>query len=509
MKKNIYISIAAALMLTACDLDKYPYSEVASDEYVRDDATLNTLLMGCYNGLHDVMYYEWAMTELRSDNARMHQNNSTSSQAKLTEQLDQSVINSEHAWVSDYWNASYSVIDRCNNVLQRLDNAESEESRMKYQGEALFLRSLQYFNLVRLWGPVFLVNERMSSDEARYLQRSDVDSVYSRIETDLNLIIDGEMLPLIQEDSELGRADLTAAKALLAKVYATHYEVGDAQYTEAVNLCKEVLLSPRVGNPTSGAVMVPYADVFSTMNEMNSEIIFAVRYLGGNVGLGSPFGNLFAPVNNGANVIVGSSNNYNCPSDDILASYNSNGDNDVRRDVNIAQSYYNATTGQTVTNNARHVRKYLNIDQASNPVSTQYDGDADWPVIRVADIALLCAELMNELSGPSAETFTYLNMVRERAGLSPYTESDLPSRFEFRNAVRDERRLELAFENQRWFDLLRWGNALETVNNYLATETFYTNYAYTVNPIAEWQLYLPIPIDVININPNAAQNYGY
>ena len=511
MKKSLLYTVLPGLLLTfsACDLDKYPFSEVTSEEYVKDDATLNTLVVGCYNGLHDVMYYEWAVTELRSDNSRMHLNNSTSSQAKLVEQLDQGVINAEHAWVSDYWNACYRVIDRCNSVLQHLDKAESVETHNLYRGEALFLRSLEYFNLVRLWGPVFLVTERMSSDEARYLQRSDVDEVYSQIESDLNEIISGNLLPNRQTDANLGRADMVATKALLAKVYATHYSVGDGQFNQAIDLCRQVLQSENVGNPVSGSMMVPYADVFSTHNEMNREIIFAVRYISGNVGLGSPFGNLFAPTNNGANVILGTCSNYNCPSDNILAAYDLNGGADVRRNFNIAESYSNATTGETVTRNARHVKKYLNIDQATNPITTQYDGDADWPIIRVADIALLYAELQNELSGPTSDAMTYLNMVRERAGLPAYTAAEVGSRYDFRNAVRNERRLELAFENQHWFDLLRWGVATETVNKYLSSEAFYSAYTYNVNPISDWQVMLPVPIDVININPNAAQNVGY
>lgn len=511
MKKiKLYMTgVAALLLATSCNLDKFPYSEVAAEDYVKDDATLNTLVLGAYNGLHNVMYYEWAVTELRSDNTRMHLNNSTSSQSKLVEQLDQGVINSEHAWVSDYWNSSYGVVARCNNVLQYLDKAESEETRNMYEGEALFLRSLQYFNLVRLWGPVFKVTEKISSDEARYLQRSDEDEIYALLEGDLEAVISKNLLPSRHSDANLGRADLVAAKALLAKVYATHYSVGDEKYRKAIELCREVLQSENVGNPSSGATMVAYKDIFSTNNEMNREIIFAVRYIGGNVGLGSPFGNLFAPTNNGANVILGTCNNYNFPSDNIVAAYELGDGADLRRDVNIADGYFNANTGEMVTRNARHIRKYFNIDQATNPITTQYDGDADWPVIRVGDIALLLSELVNETSGPNAEAFSYLNMIRERAGLQPYSAAELSSRYDFREAVRNERRLELAFENQRWFDLLRWGIARETVNNYIKGEAFYSAYSYTVNPISDWQVMLPIPIDVININPNAAQNIGY
>ena len=169
--------------------------------------------------------------------------------------------------------------------------------------------------------------------------------------------------------------------------------------------------------------------------------------------------------------------------------------------MNIAQRYYNATTDTWVE--ATYCKKY------TNPVTTQFDGESDWPVIRVGDIALLYAELLNELNGPSSEALIYLNMIRERAGINPYTLADLSNKYDFREAVRKERRMELAFENQRWFDLLRWGNATTTINNYLASEAFYSAYTYTVNPIADWQVFLPIPISVLNINPDVAQNVGY
>jgi hypothetical protein len=507
MKKNriIYAAIlASAVALSSCDLDKYPYSEVAADEFVTDDASLNSLVVGCYNGLHDVMYYEWALTELRSDNSRMYANGSTSSSSKLVEQLDQNVINSEHDWVSKYWNGAYAVIARCNNVLQYSSVASTDELRKQYEGEAMFLRSLEYFNLVRLYGPVFIVTSKTASDVARDMQRSTVDEVYAQIEGDLEQIVTEEMLPERQSDSSLGRADLIAAKALLAKVYATHYSVGDAQYVRGAQLCKEVLESGNVGNPTSGSALVPYADIFSTLNEMNREIIFAVRYQSGNVGLGSPFGNLFAPLNNGANVIMGTCSNFNMPSDNLFDAYE---EGDLRRDVNISQGYTNETTGAWVS--TRYCPKYLNKDQASNPITAQYDGDADWIVLRVGDIALLYAEMTNELYGPTAEACQYLNMIRERAGLADYTAAEIGSRYDFRQAVRNERRLELALENQRWFDLLRWDNAVETVNAYLKSEAFYSAYSYSVNDIAQWQTLLPIPVDVLNINPDVAQNYGY
>lgn len=495
-----FAAMIMSLFLTACSLDQTPYSEVTNEDFVKDAPSMNTLLMGCYNGLHNVMEYEWAVTELRSDNARMYGNNSTSNTTKLVEQLDQSTIGAEHDWVTSYWNGCYATIARVNNVLAHLDVVGDETLRNQYEGEALFLRSLEYFNLVRLWGPVFIVTSKTPSDVARNMQRSTVEEVYALIEGDLEKVVYEGLLPESFDGTNLGRADLTAAKALLAKVYATHYKLGDNEYAEAATLCRDVLQSSRVGNPRSGDDLVPFADIFDIDKEMNNEIIFAVRYLSGNVGLGSPFGNMFAPINNGANVIIGTSNNYNTPSDNIITTYINEGDN-TRFDVNIAQRYYNATTDTWVE--ATYCKKY------TNPVTTQFDGESDWPVIRVGDIALLYAELLNELNGPSSEALIYLNMIRERAGINPYTLADLSNKYDFREAVRKERRMELAFENQRWFDLLRWGNATTTINNYLASEAFYSAYTYTVNPIADWQVFLPIPISVLNINPDVAQNVGY
>lgn len=501
MKKTIYIMFAVLSMVVfSCDLDKYPYSEVAADEYVKDDASVNTLIVGCYNGLQNVMYYEWAMTELRSDNARMYGTGSTSNTTKLVEQLDQSTIGAEHEWVSDYWNSAYALIARCNNVLSYIDVVKDEEVKNQYEGEALFLRSLEYFNLVRLWGPVFIVTEKISSGVARNMQRSKVEDVYTLIESDLENIVDNSLLPEQYDEEDLGRATLNAAKSLLAKVYATHYKVGDDKYTAALTLCKSVLESSSVGNPQSGSDLESYANIFDTSNEMNKEIIFAVRYLSGNVGLGSPFGNMFAPINNGANVIIGTCNNFNTPSDNLINAYITEGD-ETRMNVNIAQQYYNSTNGKWV--DATYCCKY------TRPVTTQFDGESDWPVLRVGDIALLYAELSNEINGPSETALNYLNMIRERAGISTYSLSDVNNKYDFREAVRKERRLELAFENQRWFDLLRWGIAKETVNNFLNSESFYSGYSYTVNPIDEWQTMLPIPVSVLNINPDVAQNTGY
>ena len=496
---SIYLLLALATFVTGCNMDQYPHSEIAAEDYVKDAAAVNTLVIGAYNGLHGVLYHEWSLTELRSDNARMRVSGSSAQDTKLIEQLDQGTIGTAHEWVGQYWDNCYSTINRANMVLGNLDVVSDDTERAQYEAEALFIRSMLYFNMVRLYGPVFLVTKQTGADEARHMQRTPVEDVYAQIEADMERIVSEQMLPEQMPASMTGRVTLVAAKALLAKIYMTHYSVGDEKYMAAKSLLQEVLAS--VGDPQSGSDLEPYAKVFATDNEMNKEIIFAVRYLSGNVGLGSPFTTLFGPLNNGNSVVLGSPKHYNFPSDNLLAAYNAN-ETDLRKDVVISEGYTNITTGEW--KNDRYMVKFLDPNMA-----TEWDGENDWPVIRVGDIALLYAEIINETDGPTDEALKYINMIRSRAGVAEYTSAELSSRYQFREAVRAERRLELAFENQRWFDLLRWGVATTTVNEYINSEAFYSEYNYTVNPIADWQTMLPIPLSVININPDVAQNVGY
>ena len=135
MKKINYIGLLLIVMVfSACDLDQYPYSEVAADKYVKDASSVNNLVLGCYNSLHDVMYYEWAMTELRSDNGRMYAAGSSSNTTRLVEQLDQGTIVPENEWVETYWNACYATIARVNNVISYLDVVTDETLRNQYEG---------------------------------------------------------------------------------------------------------------------------------------------------------------------------------------------------------------------------------------------------------------------------------------------------------------------------------------------------------------------------------------
>ena len=137
---------------------------------------------------------------------------------------------------------------------------------------------------------------------------------------------------------------------------------------------------------------------------MNKEIIFAIRYKAGNLGIGSPFGNEFAPANSGTNVINGSGRSYNYPSTSIINAFDAN-PNDKRKDVSLAEKYYNAQSNTWVdddeTTQCRFVKKYL------SPVATVNDGESDWPVIRLADV------LLTALAGADAQMESRRRTVEE------------------------------------------------------------------------------------------------
>ena len=135
MKITKYIlPMLAAALLAGCEMDREVYSEPPVDGYAKDAAGVNSLLMGAYGSMHDVLYYEWAMTELRSDNTRMRINNSNSSESKLIEQLDQNTVLSSHAWIDNYWTASYHAIACANDVLARVGVVDDDTLRARYEG---------------------------------------------------------------------------------------------------------------------------------------------------------------------------------------------------------------------------------------------------------------------------------------------------------------------------------------------------------------------------------------
>lgn len=516
--------IAAFLMvvgLSSCQksIDIEPISNVPVDNYYRNYKEVNNALTGCYNGMQGPLYSEWMFTELRSDNSKQGVPNSTNVANTELNALDMFTLSPFHERVYDYWLATYNNIRSINYVLRSLgvtyENKQivigegtakmTDAEKNKIVGEALFLRAYHNFNLVRLFGGAFLVDKPLTPQEAKLINRSTVQDLYDFIIADLKKA--NETFPNITFASipaaDLGRANIWASKALLAKVYLT------VKQGDALSLLTDIIDHSGYG------LLTAYSDVFSITNEMNKEIIFAVRYKSGGLGIGSPFANLFAPTGSGNAIVNNDGNGFNFPTEEMKTIYKTG---DKRKDVTIAQ----------YTSTKPYVKKFL------SQVALRYDAENDFPVIRFSDVLLMKAEAIG-FDGVNGESVGLINKVRERAGALDYgANTDFGVKFYkypasgtssistpdlFKKALFNERKIELAFENQRYFDILRQPDATQIIKDHFAAE-FATHYSKIIPAVTlvalqanvtQDRLILPIPQKEIDKNDQIKieQNAGY
>ena len=386
--------------------------------------------------------------------------------------------------IANFWKAAYKVINRTNTILGRIDGIEiNTELANRYKLECKFIRALMYFNLVRVYGDVPLVLKEISISESYDILREPKENVYNQIIADLK---EAQDLPVSYSTAEDGRATQGAAKALLANVYMTLHK-----YAEAETILAEIINSGRYSllENTPGSLNIDgYKNVFSPVNHNSKEGIFEIHFLKGGYGEGSNYANNFAPENSGTNVVaVGGTGGNNIPEMDI---YNAYEEGDLRRDFSMSLGYYdNRKNNEWVE--SRYVCKFMDVPYQNNDASNNY------PVIRYADVILMYAEALNQ-NGKTAEACKYLNMTRRRGFGYQTTETspvDLQTtdKAQFALMVEQERRVELAFENHRWFDLIRTGRAVEVMRSK----------GFSLN---ETNLICPIPQKQIDVNPKLTQN---
>lgn len=521
MKRYIIIFLLSVLSLSGCDkfLTSTSYDKREHKNYFRNDEEVNTGVLACYNGIHGPLAYEYYVTEIRSDNSRSYREAPVSDTELELSNLDVFRVETSNSFNNNYWEKTYHNIANCNTVLQFLDNVSDPDKRIQYEGEARFIRAYHYFNLVRLYGPVFKVTERISAEVAKQYERSAVNDIYELVEEDLEFAAGN--LPEGYPEDQIGRVDRWAAKTLLAKVYLTRANAGAEMDREllvkARTLLEEVEKDSRYDLvKDAGTEDCPYANVFSIRNEMNKELLFVSRYLSGGKGLGSPFANYFAPQGSLNVVIYGSGSGLNCPTEDLMETYGLEPED--QRMSFILEKDWSKEDGTKMY--VAWVKKYY------SEVITRYDAENDWPIIRYADVLLMLGEIENELNGPTDKAISYLNSTRSRAGIT--TELRPTNKISYRDAMLNERRLEFAFENQRFFDLQRSGRLTELMKAHFDKETYRNNSngnvtaEYYNNPRAQnvllseadrtlkpYQYLLPIPYNVMISAPNATQNNGY
>lgn len=479
-----YTLCGSVLLATGCSdkfIDLQPISANTSDKFYKTATDFEQAVNASYDALQANGQYNqsfWMLMEVRSDNTDISDLGGGTSEGPQINEFRELTTNS---LIEDAWAGLYNGISRCNAVLDRIDRATFDESLKKqYKGETQFLRALSYFQLVRLFGKVPVVTTEQTPAQAMENKRNEVEEVYALIISDLQAA--AANLPASHTNRNIGRATSGSANGVLGKVYLTR-----KQYADAGNALAKVLNQYQ---------LVPdYASLFDPNNGINPEVIFTVRYKKAQNPIeGSGFVNRFLPRTFYYNGTPLSGSGDNRPTASIQKAYEPN---DKRLLASMDTVYLsNATTLQK----GRYIKKYLDIPAVPN------DAGNSFPVLRYADALLMYAEVLNEQGYVAdGDAFTYLNQVRQRAGLPMLTAIQLPNQEAFRAAIFQERRVELAFENQRWFDLIRYEKGLQIINEHLKAENI-------SKVVTADNLLYPVPqreIEVYNDPTKFAQNKGY
>ncbi len=492
MKKYISICVFAGLVLLGgCKksfLDKAPLDTVNTANFYKTAEDAVNAVNAAYQPLQRPKLYNlrvWA-TDIMAGNSVVGAGGGTDG----IETQDQAnfVTSTDNAGVLDLYRGPAPGILQCNIVLQKVPDINMDaQLKNRVLGEAKFLRALYYFTLVRLFGDIPLITKPQVVGDDLKLKRSSKAEVYNLIVQDLTEAI-GLLPPGSSYSStDLGRASKGAATGLLAKVYLTLNE-----YQKTIDLCKQVTALGYDLNAN-------YGDNFSATKKNTIESLFEVQYSGAvTYGFFDDFNqaswvSTFTGPRN-ADFVAGSYG-WDQPTQEFVNAYESG---DKRKDLTVLYQGGPAFDGKSYSSSysttGYNLRKFL----VSKSISPDYNtSPADFPVLRYADVLLMQAEALNELNQTAAAE-PFLNRVRNRAGLGNIT-SGL-SVDGFRNAVLHERRMELAFEGQRWFDLIRVNNGKYGLD--------FLHSIGKVNASTKHLLY-PIPQSEIDANPNLTQNPGY
>lgn len=511
MKMKIIIATSFVLFFASCSksfIELSPEDQQSSATFYQTETQFQQALTAAYAPLRDLLNNDFYTAEMRSDNThyqfyRVNRGTAYVYKENIPDFMDDAV----NTYTNNVYFQPYKGISRANIIIQRIENADiTQDSKADIVGQAKFLRAFFYFKLVRYFGAVPLYLTEVTNADQAFVARSSVDSVYNQIIADAQDAISLLKAPTAFPQS--GKATKGAATMLLADVYMARHK-----YPEAETLLKTL--------PAMGYELLPdYASVFSTSNKNSKESIFEVQYMQGlQAGQQSNFIYQFLPRTINTTLITGVATNnrttggYNTPTQDLIDAYEPN---DKRKDASIAvaEGTYNASDEFTISANKSiigyvpaagkigvpYIKKYLHPH--TNPNNT----DDNWPIYRYADALLLLAEAENE-QGKTGEALANLNVVRQRAGLDPSTENN---QVLLRDAIAHERRVELAFENHRWHDLVRTGKAIEVMNAFGVKQKQLYDYLLPGSyNVTENRLIYPIPESEIGLNPALTQNPGY
>ena len=403
--------------------------------------------------------------------------------------LDKFTYDASNSIINDLWVGYYDVVSAANNAIGQMplfrnaiQNAQTRVTIDQCEAEAKVIRAYAYFNLVRLFGSVPLVDTVMTADQLASLKQSSREDVYQVISRDLDSAI--STLPVAYPSSYAGRITSYTARAIKAKamMYA-------GNWNEVAKLTDEIITSGRYG------LLTDFREVFSIDGENSKESLFEIQSstLGGITGTAPyiEYAYVQGPRGNSPSNMQGWG--FCTPSEDLITFYQSRGEVVrpattllYRGTITPEGDEIKATCTNPVYNGKCYTPSIYN-----NWSNNGYGYDYNVRVLRYAEVLLMYAEaLLNGApvgeSGITADQA--VNLVRHRAQLQPLSGVTLQN-------VWDERRAELAMEEDRFFDLIRIGQAAETLSSHGFTSG--------KNEV------FPIPANQRQLNPNLVQNPGY
>ncbi len=503
MKNKIYLYLAVGIvsaLLYSCDLQKDPvasFSELThpSDNTVTEnEITTKEQVVALRNGLYSTIrgaQESWYLdnlvyTEVHADNAYR---GTSGSELSTLEAQSQDGINKN---IARDWNSYLNYVVTANRIILNIDDVvdptltQSEKSQWK--AEALIFRAWIWFDMVRLWGDIPLVTTKTPDVTAEnieevYLQlfppRNTVEDVYKKIIEDL--ILASTTAPDVSNENKF-LLTKAVANSLLAKVYA---EKPMRDYNKVVEYSQKV--------QNAGFSLVgEYGDLFyfdkntkDVKLRYSSESIFEISYPAGSTSwVWMMFGLNEADANSTYDWAK-----WITPSRDLIAAYQR--ENDTER-MNASIVFGNPSWS-------------IHYPSSNYPFMYKTRSNLNSVIkIRLADILLLKAEAQADL-GNLSEAASLVNQVRNRAKLNNLPASATSSKENMKEAVLNERRLELAFEGQRWFDLVRNDKAISVLNSLNQRDAGRIQ----MLPLTEESILLPIPQEAIDRNPSLTQNAGY
>lgn len=495
MKKIFYIGlISLTSIFYSCSdfLDKSSYED-PSTETVNDEASAIAMTNAAYQPLQRPKLYNmriWTL-DIVAGNSEVGAGGGTDGIETI--QLSNFTAGADNEAAIDIWRGPNPGIMYCNTVLESVPLMNIRGAiKDRCIGEAKFLRANYYFILVRLFGDVPLSLVPTKPGDNLYPSRTDKMTIYNEVIIP-DLLDAINLLPRREEynDIDKGRASKGAAAGMLAKVYLT---LGEFQ--KSIEMCKMV-------EDLGYTLNSDYSTNFGgeAKNKNTAESLFEVQYYGltkadfwDDENQACWLSTYMGPRNS---KWVGGGYGWNQPTQEFVDQYEAG---DLRKDKTILYEGCPPFDGKqyksTMSTTGYNVRKFL----VPLSISPDYNtNSASMIVLRHADVLLMKAEALNEL-GQTADAEEPLYEVRKRAGLTNRADVENLSQEEMRTKIIYERRIELAFEGHRWFDMIRLNDG-----------KYALDFLHSIGKVnaSRKHLLFPIPQKEIDANGNLKQNTGY